>query len=326
MFGAWAEIEVERSVRDRLYGERSDVAATARPPRTARPARPDPRGAQAPRRLAGGRYRLVERVGIGGMGSVYRARDERLKREVAIKVIAEHLAREPGYVRRFRREAELWARLAHPNIVTILDAGFEPRDYMVMEFVHGVDAGTLVRTRGWLTLAETVDVVAQVCEALAHAHDQHVVHVDVSPRNILIRRRDRTAKLTDFGLASGAIDAAAKRADVMGTPGYVAPEVLSGARPSPRSDLYSLAVVAYRFLAGPSGAHPSDPHATLPQATAAPQLPPLAEVRPDLSRRLVEAVQQALAPDPRQRQDSVAEFRAQLVNGDGSGIRLRAAV
>ncbi len=156
--------------------------------------------------MFGGRYRLLERVGAGGMATVYRARDERLKRDVAVKVIAERLARDPLFVRRFRREAELCARLMHPNIVAVLDAGVEPQDFIVMEFVHGIDAGRMLHRRERLTPGETIHVVAQVCEALAYAHARDVVHQDVSPGNILIRQPDFATKLADFGLASDALD------------------------------------------------------------------------------------------------------------------------
>jgi eukaryotic-like serine/threonine-protein kinase len=279
MLGTSPELEVERSVRGQLYRGSGEVKATPMP----NP--PAPRGAGPLGRRFGGRYRLLERVGGGGMATVYRARDERLKRTVAVKVIDEHLSFDSASVRRFRQEAQLCAGLAHPNVVAILDAGVEPRDFTVMEYVPGVDAGKRLRSRGRLTLGEAVHVVAQVCEALAYAHDQDVVHQDVSPRNILIRQPDFTAKLADFGFA--------------GTPGYVAPEILRGADPSPQSDLYSLGVVAYRLLAGP-------------EPTAPPRRP-LAEVRPRLPRRLSDALQQALAEEPAARQRSVAEFRAQLV-------------
>jgi serine/threonine protein kinase len=310
---ACSELEVERSVRDRLYGA-SDMSLRA--------VRADPRGAERPGRLVGGRYRLLERIGSGGMAIVYRARDERLKRDVAVKVIATHLAHDPPFVRRFRREAELCARLAHPNVVAILDAGVEPRDFIVIELVDGLDAHTLLRRRR-LTPGETVHVLSQVCDGLAHAHGQDVVHHDVSPRNILIRDRDGTAKLADFGLASDALDVPSTRVtDIMGTPGYVAPEVLLGAAPSPRSDLHSLGVVAYECLAGPSAVRPGDAGATAPMATAAPRMAPLAVVRSDLSRALTDAVQQALAHEPGARQDSVAEFRAQLLDGQGAPLQL----
>jgi serine/threonine protein kinase len=290
MSGAFQELEVERSVRDLLYGAR---------------------------------YRLLERVGAGGMATVYRARDERLKRDVAVKVIAEHLSLDPLAVRRFRREAELAARLAHPNVVAVLDAGGSPQDFIVMELVLGVDAGRLLKGSGRLTPGQAVRLVAQICDALAHVHDQGVVHRDVSPHNILIRRLDGTAKLADFGLASDVLELPPGRvADVAGTPGYIAPEVLRGARPSPRSDLYALGVVAYRLLAGPSQARPGDLDATSPLATAAPRVAPLAEVRPGLPPELSDAVHQALSDEPDERQDSLEEFHAQLVEGQSSPLRL----
>jgi serine/threonine-protein kinase len=255
------------------------------------------------------------------MGDVYRAWDERLKREVAVKLIAEWLAGDPVFARRFRREAELGACLAHPNIVAVHDAGGAAHPYIVMEFVDGVHAGKLVAGRP--AAGDAVHVVAQVCDALAYAHDNDVVHRDVSLRNILITRRDRTAKLADFGLASRSHDAPAGRAvNVMGTPGYVAPEVLGGARPSPHSDLYSLAVVAYRLLGGRSGARTSDAGATAPQVTSVQRMPPLAEARPDLPPALIEAVQRGLAHDPDDRQESVGQFRAELLDAQVAPLRL----
>src|SRR4051812_19050860 len=119
------------------------------------------------------------------MATVYRARDEQLERDVAIKVMAGHLAGDPRLVQRFRAEAAMSAGLAHPNIVAVLDAGDKPRDFIVMELVPGVDAATLLRGRGQLTAGQTVHVVSQVCETLAYAHDHGVIHADVSPGNIL---------------------------------------------------------------------------------------------------------------------------------------------
>lgn len=285
--------EVERSARYQLYGEGPAVGVSVR---RGRP--PAARDAAWLGRLVGGRYRLLERVGAGGMATVYRARDERLAREVAIKMIAERFVREPGFVRRFRREAQICARLSHPNVVSVLDAGFAPRDFMVMELVEGVNAGTVLKREDRPTAGEVVHLIAQVCEGLAHAHDRGVIHQDVSPHNILIRSADATAKLADFGLASNSLDNAARR-ETGGTPGYIAPEVLRGAPPSPRSDLYSLGVVAYKLLAGPT------------QARA--RHVPLAEARPCLPRALCEAVERAVADDPDARQESVADFRTALI-------------
>jgi serine/threonine-protein kinase len=180
----------------------------------------------------------------------------------------------------------LCARLAHPNIVAVLDAGHAPRDFIVMELVEGIEAGTLVQD---LSSDEALHVLLQVADALSHAHDRGVLHEDVSLRNILVTPA-WDATLIDFGLASSAAEArVAPR--LSGTPGYVAPEVLRGAAPSPQSDLYSLGMVAYRLLAGPSVA----------RAEAVPQ-----------------AVQRAVAREPDLRQRSVAEFRAELVRQPGA--------
>jgi serine/threonine-protein kinase len=297
-------VELERSVSDRLYGHRAAVTAT-----------PIPHGAAPLGRLVAGRYRLVERLGAGGMATVYRARDEQLERDVAVKVIAERHARDPLFVRRFRWEAQLGARLAHPNIVALLDAGAQPRDFIVTELVRGADVATLLRRRGRLAPGEIVDIVVQVCDALAHAHARDVIHLDVSPGNVLIAAADGTAKLADFGLASDAIESRAGPVrEVMGTPGYAAPEITRGARPSPRSDLFSLGAVAYRLLLGPEVAS-DGPGCTAPLMTAIPRRPPLSKGLSGLPHGLYEAVQQALAPEPDARQESVAEFRAQLLDG-----------
>ena len=180
--GASPDVEVERSVCDRLYGDRAQVTAT-----------PLARGAAPLGRLVGGRYRLVERLGAGSMATDYRARDEQLERDVAVKVIDERHARDPWFVRRFSSEAQLGARLAHPKIVAVLDAGAQPRDFIVTELVRGLDAATLLQTRGRLAPGETVDIVVQVCDALAHAHARDVLHRDVSPGNVLIGAGDATA-------------------------------------------------------------------------------------------------------------------------------------
>lgn len=297
--------DAELSVQRRLYGERRHPAPLGK--------RPGPALVRSGA-LIEDRYRLLEGVGAGGMARVYRAHDELLERDVAVKLIAERFAADPPYVERFRREARLCARLSHSNILAVLDAGDEPREYIVMEFVEGLDARKLLKRRGRLTPGQTVHIVAQICDALTYAHNQGVVHCDVSPSNILLRRSDGAAKLADFGLAFRAGEVGSTQAGGMsGTPGYVAPEVLWGAEPTPRSDLYCLGAVAYGFLVGPTRLRHDDVGATAPMATAALPMPPLAEFRADLPRCLVAAVAQAVALEPDSRQDSVAEFRAQLI-------------
>ena len=182
----YSERDVELSVQRRSHGKR-----------------PGPASVRAGCRWGvGTTYSNGWGPGTGGMAIVYRAYDEVLKREVAVKLIAERLASCPEFVKRFRHEARLCARLAHTNIVAVLDAGAQPRDFIVMEFVDWIDGRKLLRRRGRLTPRETVHVVAQICDALTYAHHQGVVHGDASPSNILLRRADSVAKLVDFGLAS----------------------------------------------------------------------------------------------------------------------------
>ena len=262
-------VEIEATVSHRLYGEHRELRAT--PIRRGRPT------------ALGARYRLLERLGTGGTADVYRAQDERLRRDVAVKVVAEWLAQDASTVRRFRREAELCARLAHRNLAAVLDAGSRPRDYIVMELVDGENAATLLERKQPLATTHAVDVLAQISDALEHAHAHGVIHGDVAPRNILIGRRDRTAKLVDFGLAVDRFGAAPDGA-IMGTPGYVAPEILRGGRPSPHSDLFSLGAVAHRLLGGP-----------------------------DVPASVTAVVASARAPHPAARPASAAEFRDRLL-------------
>jgi serine/threonine protein kinase len=275
--------------------------------------------------LYGERYRLMERLGAGGMAAVYRARDERLKRDVAIKVIARGFRQDVVAVRRFRREAELGAVLRHPNIVSVLGAGAEPRDFIVMELVRGPDVRALVKERGRQPLQAVLDVLAQIADGLQYTHDHGVVHGDVSPGNVLIGE-GRTAKLADFGLARAREDTSMEHPEhVLGTPGYIAPELLAGSAPSPRSDLYSLAAVAYSLLTGRTLARTRDRSGTAQATLADVQPTPLATAQRALPRAVTEAVQQALSLDPAARQASVADFVAGLAGDEIAPAPLRAA-
>jgi len=186
------------------------------------------------------------------MANVLHARDERLDRDVALKVIAQRFRQDMLAVCRFRREAKLGARLLHPNVVAVLDAGAEPHPFIVMELVRGPNAAALARTQSQQPLAAALRVVTEVAAGLQHAHDRGLIHGDVSPHNVLITKHDRTAKLADFGLARALEDAAEEPTEgVDGTPGYMAPEVLDGAAPTRASDLYSLAAVGSMLIPDP---------------------------------------------------------------------------
>jgi serine/threonine-protein kinase len=276
--------------------------------------------------LYGERYRLMERLGAGAMATVHRAHDEWLKRDVAIKVIARGFRQDVVALRHFRGEAELGAALTHPNIVSVLGAGAEPHAFIVMELVGGHDVRELLKESGRQPLEAVLDVLAQISDGLEYTHDHGVVHGDVSPGNILIAEEGGTAKLADFGLARAREDASADRPEhVLGTPGYIAPEILAGSPPSPSSDLYSLAAVGYSLLTGRTLARTRDRSGTPRPALADVRPAPLASVQPGLPRALTGAIQQAMSVDPAARQASVSEFRAELAAGEMAAVPLRAA-
>jgi serine/threonine-protein kinase len=198
-----------------------------------------------------GRYHVVDRIAAGGMGEVFRARDAVLERDVAIKVLHRQLAGDSGFVERFRREARAAANLSHPNIVAVHDWGaVDGIYYMVMEYVRGQSAREILNAEGLLAPAQAVDVLLPVLSALGHAHRQGIVHRDVKPENVMITR-EGAVKVADFGLARAYADAQITEAGtVTGTVQYLAPEQLQGEPADPRTDLYSLGIVAFELLTG----------------------------------------------------------------------------
>jgi eukaryotic-like serine/threonine-protein kinase len=203
--------------------------------------------------LVGGRYRLERLIGAGGMASVWKGRDQRLDRPVAVKVLSDALAADPDFVARFRREAQVAARLSHPNLIRVFDYDPEGRPCLVMEYVPG---GTLADTANRPGTAIEVEALAvQLLGALEHIHRAGIVHRDVKPANVLIGG-DGRALLTDFGIAQPE-DATrlTRTGEVIGTLAYMAPEVEAGERATPRSDLYSCGVVLRDHLE--AGASPA---------------------------------------------------------------------
>ncbi|MDQ3871744.1 MAG: serine/threonine protein kinase, partial [Chloroflexota bacterium] len=198
-----------------------------------------------------GRYRLEALLGAGGMATVYRARDLRLERPVAVKVLSPNLAADETLVRRFEREARFLAAVNHPSIVKVYDVGeTEGEAFFVMELVEGETLADRIRRGGALSPDEAVPILAAVAEGLAILHRGGFVHRDVKPQNILLSR-DAPAKLADFGLVRGAepSDLTAPGTTV-GTLGYLAPELLRGDPATPSTDVYALAAVAYEALTG----------------------------------------------------------------------------
>jgi beta-lactam-binding protein with PASTA domain len=194
---------------------------------------------------------MVERIAAGGMGEVFRAHDAVLAREVAIKVLHRSLAGDPAFVDRFRREARAAAGLAHPNIVAVYDWGaVDGVYYMVMEYVRGPSVRHLLNEQGRMEPAQASEILRQTLLALGHAHREGFVHRDMKPENLLVTR-EGVVKVADFGLARAYADGRVTQAGaVTGTVQYLAPEQIRGEPADPRSDLYSLGIVAYELLTG----------------------------------------------------------------------------
>ncbi len=257
-----------------------------------------------------GRYRLEGRLGYGGMSTVHLAFDQRLERQVAVKLLAEHLAEDPTFVSRFQREAQAAARLVHPNIVQVFDSGLDERTgqhFIVMEYIEGRSCAEILRDEGWVEVDEAASIIEQACEGLYYAHRHGVVHRDVKPGNLL-RSREGEVKLADFGIAKATEQSSITQVgSVLGTAAYLAPEQARGEEAGPPADLYALGVVTYQLLSGrlPYEAASLTELALKQQREEPPMLDTLvAAVGPELA----DAVAIALALDPRERYRSAREM------------------
>jgi hypothetical protein len=281
--------------------------------------------ARADRALVLGRYRLLERLGAGGFGVVWRAHDELLHREVAVKQIS--LPTEEDR-ERATREALAAARLAHPAIVALYEACPDEQDfYLISELVQGETLAQVIATDAFGD-EELLEVGVVLCDALAHAHARGVIHRDVKPHNVLLpdahedavaASRPVIAKLTDFGGAHLAgEDALTRTGDVLGTLAYMAPEQSEGREVGAAADLYSLALVIYEALSGINPVRGPTPAATVRRIGR--PLPPLERVRGDLPRTLTRALDAALSPEPEDR-GSLGELRGVLQQALEAGLR-----
>ena len=205
-------------------------------------------------RLIGGRYRLIAPLGEGGMATLWRAVDEQLDREVAVKLLRPQFGADPGFTARFKQEARSAGQLAHPNIVSVYDYGTDPDDaaqFIVMQLVDGEDLAAILRERGRLSINDAVRVAAEVASALEAAHRRGIVHRDVKPGNILITDGDRSVKVTDFGIARAVSEASMTvTGTTLGSVHYFSPEQARGDNVTGASDVYSLGIVLYEMLTG----------------------------------------------------------------------------
>jgi serine/threonine protein kinase len=204
-----------------------------------------------------GRYETGERLGSGGMSNVYKATDRILERQVAVKILAEHLSDDERFVARFRREALAVARLIHPNIVQVYDSGVDDgRHYIVMEYVAGRSGAQLLQRHGPVDAETAAEIGIQACAGLDYAHRRGIIHRDVKPGNLMITggpvgSGDTVVKLTDFGIARAIEQTRITQVgSVVGTAAYLSPEQVRGDEATPGTDVYALGVVLYQFLTG----------------------------------------------------------------------------
>lgn len=265
------------------------------------------------RRALGDDYELLAEIGSGGFGRVYRVRDLSLERMVALKVLHPHLTAEPAGVERFQREAQLAARVTHPNIVDIYEIGGRAGlVWYTMELVEGPNLAQAVDREGPFPLERVVRLLREGLSALAHAHALGLVHRDIKPENLLVARGG-SLRITDFGLAvalagHGRFGGATSRS---GTPQFASPEQLSGERVDGRSDLYSLAAAAVYALLGYPPFTGATPEAILARQTTE-QLPDLRDARPDLGGEVAKVLRQSLKADPNARYPTAGEFLSAL--------------
>lgn len=248
--------------------------------------------------LLGDRYRLGERLAAGGMGSVYRAVDETLGRQVAVKALRRELADDPTFLERFRREARAAAALSHPGVAAVYDYGeADGQPFIVMELVEGENLADRIAAGGPLPWQEAFAIGEQVAAALAAAHAHGLVHRDVKPANIMLGR-DGRAKVTDFGIAQAAQAATLTRSGVvLGSANYVAPEQAKGGHVGPAADLYSLGCVLFEAVTGETPYLGGNAVAIATQHVSAP-VPDPRELRPDLPARAAALIMRALRKQP----------------------------
>src|SRR5579862_5551378 len=198
----------------------------------------------APGTMLAGRYRIVAKLGRGGMGEVFRAEDLTLDQEVALKFLPQELATDPTALERFHAEVRLARQVSHPNVCRVFDIGMsDGAPFITMEYVDGEDLSSLIRRVGRFPQDKGVEIARQICAGLAAAHEQGLLHRDLKPANIMLDGRGRV-RIADFGLASVAGDASGVDSR-SGTPAYMAPEQLSGGEPTIKSDIYALGLVLY---------------------------------------------------------------------------------
>jgi eukaryotic-like serine/threonine-protein kinase len=264
-----------------------------------------------PDTLVDGRYRILRKLGSGGMADVYMAEDQQLGRRVALKVLHRRFAEDEQFVERFRREASSAAGLSHPNVVAIFDRGeWDGTNYIAMELVEGRTLKEIVREKGPAPPEAAVDITLQILRAARYAHKHGVVHRDIKPHNVLIDH-DGRVRVTDFGIARAGTSDITETGSVMGTAQYLSPEQAQGRPVDARADLYAIGIVLYELLTGQVPFDADSPVTVALKQVSEMPVPP-AELVPAIPPAIDAVVMRALEKDPDRRYQSADEFIAAL--------------
>ena len=259
------------------------------------------------------RYEIIKSIGEGGMANVYLGHDTILDRNVAIKVLRGDLSNDEKFVRRFQREALSASSLAHPNIVEMYDVGEDDGTYyIVMEYVDGKTLKQLLKRRGTLTLSEAIDIMSQLTDGMAHAHDSYIIHRDLKPQNIMIKD-DGQIKITDFGIAMALNSTQLTQTNsVMGSVHYLPPEQASGKGCTIKSDIYSMGIIFYELLSG-SLPFRGDNAVEIALKHMREPLPSVREENSSIPQSIENIIRKATAKNPKNRYDSARSMHEDLL-------------
>ena len=260
------------------------------------------------------RYEIVKTIGEGGMANVYLANDTILDRKVAIKVLRGDLSSDEKFIRRFQREALSVSNLSHPNIVEVYDVGEEDGShYIVMEYIDGKTLKQLLKKRDTLTLSEVIDIMTQLTDGIAHAHESYIIHRDIKPQNIMIED-DGRIKITDFGIAM-ALNATqlTQTNSVMGSVHYLAPEQASGKSATIKSDIYSMGILMYELITG-NVPFKGDNAVEIALKHMKDKIPSIRKLDPSIPQSVENILLKATAKNPRNRYDNAKEMHEDLLH------------